>query len=396
MTAFKSSVFPIIFAIVLLSFVEKGLKKILPDSIRSRIAPFFSLLIVVPVTIVIFGPLGSMLSDTIANFYMSLYKFNPTIAGGFIGAIAQVLVIFGIHWGLFPIIFSGAAFGVWLKTKDKRLKQIASPAAIMGFFGISEPAIYGITLKYRKAFACAVIGGGIGGAIAGSCGARAMAVAVAAVPTFPAYFGTGFTGFVIAYFGAFLISAVLTYFVGFNDSMIPESERYDAKGTVTPVAPSIENNGAIAMKFYSPADGNVVPLTEVSDQAFSSEALGKGIAVKPTNGTIVSPIAGTVSAVYPTAHAYGIKGNNNEEILVHIGIDTVKLEGKYFTPNVKTNDIVMPGDLLATIELDKIIEAGYDPTVMVIDTADSSKRNVTLLAKNTVHAKDDLVLIESI
>ena len=201
-----------------------------------------------------------------------------------------------------------------------------------------------------------------------------MAVAVAAVPTFPAYFGTGFTGFIIAYFGAFLISAVLTYFVGFNDSMIPESERYDAKGT----------------------DGNVVPLTEVSDQAFSSEALGKGIAVKPTNGTIVSPIAGTVSAVYPTAHAYGIKGNNNEEILVHIGIDTVKLEGKYFTPNVKTNDIVMPGDLLATIELDKIIEAGYDPTVMVIDTADSSKRNVTLLAKNTVHAKDDLVLIESI
>ena len=254
----------------------------------------------------------------------------------------------------------------------------------MGFFGISEPAIYGITLKYRKAFACAVIGGGIGGAIAGSCGARAMAVAVAAVPTFPAYFG------------AFLISAVLTYFVGFNDSMIPESERYDAKGTVTPVASSIENNGAIAMKFYSPADGNVVPLTEVSDQAFSSEALGKGIAVKPINGTIVSPIAGTVSAVYPTAHAYGIKGNNNEEILVHIGIDTVKLEGKYFTPNVKTNDIVMPGDLLATIELDKIIEAGYDPTVMVIDTADSSKRNVTLLAKNTVHAKDDLVLIESI
>lgn len=115
----------------------------------------------------------------------------------------------------------------------------------MGFFGISEPAIYGITLKYRKAFACAVIGGGIGGAIAGSCGARAMAVAVAAVPTFPAYFGTGFTGFIIAYFGAFLISAVLTYFVGFNDSMIPESERYDAKGTVTPVASSIETMGLL-------------------------------------------------------------------------------------------------------------------------------------------------------
>ena len=117
-------------------------------------------------------------------------------------------------------------------------------------------------------------------------------------------------------------------------------------------------------------------------------------AARPPPGLQAPPWPAT--SMYPTAHAYGIKGNNNEEILVHIGIDTVKLEGKYFTPNVKTNDIVMPGDLLATIELDKIIEAGYDPTVMVIDTADSSKRNVTLLAKNTVHAKDDLVLIESI
>ena len=172
LTAFKSSVFPIIFAIVLLSFVEKGLKKILPDSIRSRIAPFFSLLIVVPVTIVIFGPLGSMLSDTIANFYMSLYKFNPTIAGGFIGAIAQVLVIFGIHWGLFPIIFSniekfgfdtilavfgpsiiaqsGAAFGVWLKTKDKRLKQNCIPCSYYGILWYFRTCDLWNHFKYRK------------------------------------------------------------------------------------------------------------------------------------------------------------------------------------------------------------------------------------------------------
>lgn len=418
LTAFKSSVFPIVFAIVLLSFVEKGLKKVLPDSIRSRIAPFFSLLIVVPVTIVIFGPLGSMLSDGIANFYMSLYKFNPTIAGGFIGAIAQVLVIFGIHWGLFPIIFSniekfgfdtilavfgpsiiaqsGAAFGVWLKTKDKRLKQIASPAALMGFFGISEPAIYGITLKYRKAFACAVIGGGIGGAVAGSCGARAMAVAVAAVPTFPAYFGTGFVGFVIAYFGAFFISAILTYFVGFNDSMIPESDRYNASAVTNTISSDNKNEESIAMKVYSPANGVVVPLSDVSDQAFASEALGKGIAVKPNSTSVVSPVAGTVCAVYPTAHAYGIKSNNNEEFLIHIGIDTVKLEGKYFTSNVKVGDIVLPGDLLATIDLDKIIKSGYDPTIMVIDTTNSAQRNITLLNKNNVHAKDDLLLIESL
>mgnify|MGYP002440012720 CR=1 FL=1 len=420
LTAFKSSVFPIIFAIVLLSFVEKGLKKILPDSIRSRIAPFFSLLIVVPVTIVIFGPLGSMLSDTIANFYMSLYKFNPTIAGGFIGAIAQVLVIFGIHWGLFPIIFSniekfgfdtilavfgpsiiaqsGAAFGVWLKTKDKRLKQIASPAAIMGFFGISEPAIYGITLKYRKAFACAVIGGGIGGAIAGSCGARAMAVAVRVKEGkegWEAGSGTRMKLFFTDGTSVTQDKYTDTYFVGFNDSMIPESERYDAKGTVTPVASSIENNGAIAMKFYSPADGNVVPLTEVSDQAFSSEALGKGIAVKPTNGTIVSPIAGTVSAVYPTAHAYGIKGNNNEEILVHIGIDTVNLNGKYFKSHVSEGDKVKKGKLLVEFDMDAIKKEGYNLITPVVVTNISDYIKAVCMEKEdaAVNAGDKFLTI---
>lgn len=418
LTAFKSSVFPIIFAILLLSYVEKGLKKLLPDSIRSRIAPFFSLLIVVPVTIVIFGPLGSMLSNTIANIYMSLYKFNPMVAGGFIGAIAQVLVIFGIHWGLFPIIFSniekfgydtilavfgpsiiaqsGAAFGVWLKTKDKHLKQVASPASIMGFFGISEPAIYGITLKYRRAFVCAVIGGGIGGAIAGACGARAMAVAVAAVPTFPAYFGVGFTGFVIAYFGAFIISAVLTYFFGFNDSMIPVSERYNSNELhITSNTNSSTTNGW-AMKVYAPVSGKICSLNEVSDGAFASEALGKGAAIVPDAGEIVSPVAGTISALYPTKHAYGIIGENNEEILIHIGIDTIKLGGKYFESHVKTGDVVIPGDLLAVMNLEAVKNAGYDPTVIVIDTTDSSNRQVTLLNTGHISARDNMFLVESL
>lgn len=418
LTTFKSSVFPIIFAILLLSYVEKGLAKLLPEKIRSRIAPFFSLLIVVPVTITVFGPLGSMLSNTIAGFYMNLYGFNPMIAGGFIGAIAQVLVIFGIHWGLFPIIFSniekfgfdtilavfgpsiiaqsGAAFGVWLKTKDQRLKQIAAPAALMGFFGISEPAIYGITLKYRRAFAAAIIGGGIGGAVAGACGARAMAVAVAAVPTFPAYFGAGFTGFVIAYFGAFLISAVLTYLFGFNDSMIPESERADVNVTADHTELSTSTSKAVAIKVHAPADGTVLPLNKVKDPAFSSEALGKGIAVIPENGKITAPVAGTVAAVYPTLHAYGIVSENQEEFLIHIGIDTVKLDGKYFKSHVKTGDIVMPGDLIAAAEIDEIKKAGFDPTVIIVDTSGGSERKMTLLREGSVSSQEDLLLIESL
>lgn len=414
LTTFKSSVFPIIFAIVLLSFVEKGLKKVLPDSIRSRIAPFFSLIIVVPVTIVIFGPLGSMLSNTIANLYMSLYEYNRILAGGLIGAIAQILVIFGIHWGLFPIMFSniekfkydtilavfgpsiiaqsGAALGVYLKTKDKRLKQIASPAAVMGFFGISEPAIYGVTLKYRRAFACAVVGGGIGGAIAGASGARAIAVAVAAVPTFPAYFGTGFVGFITGYFGAFLISAILTYFVGFNDSMILEEDRYHAESEEMMIEK--KDADSIAMKVYSPVAGRVISLNKVSDSAF--EALGKGVGIIPSQNQIVAPIAGQVTAVYPTKHAYGIVGENQEEFLIHIGIDTVKLEGKYFTANVKKGDIVLPGDLIATIDIESVKREGFDPTVVVIDTSNIEHRQVTLLSEETVVAKEEMFLVESI
>ncbi|MGT2846343.1 PTS transporter subunit EIIC [Streptococcus massiliensis] len=251
LTAFKSSVFPIIFAILLLSYVERIEAKLLPESIRSRLAPFFSLLVVVPITIIIFGPIGSTLSNVIAHIYSTIYTWNPTVAGGFIGALAQVMVVFGIHWGLFPIIFSniekfgfdtilavfgpsiiaqsGATFGVYLKTKNKELKKTTTPTTIMGFFGISEPAIYAVNLKFKKPFIMAIIGGGIGGAIAGATGARAVAVAVAAVPTFPAYFGTGFVGFLVGYFGAFILTAVLTYFFGYDDSMLEDIELAESR-----------------------------------------------------------------------------------------------------------------------------------------------------------------------
>lgn len=415
LTAFKSSVFPIIFAILLLALVEKGLKKVLPDSIRSRLAPFFSLIIVVPVTIMVFGPLGSMLSNGIANVYMSLYDFNRIVAGGFIGAVAQVLVIFGIHWGLFPIIFSniekfgydtilavfgpsiiaqsGAAFGVYLKTKDKRLKEISAPAAVMGFFGISEPAIYGVTLKYRRAFVCAIIGGCIGGAISGAAGARAIAVAVAAVPTFPAYFGVGFTGFVVGYFGAFIISAVLTYLFGFNDSMISEEDRYAEKTEL------IEENASalsgVVIRTAAPVKGRVIPLNQVKDNAFASEALGKGAAIIPASNQVLSPIAGTVTVVYSTKHAIGITGAQGEEFLIHIGVDTVKLGGKYFEAHVKEGDIVMPGDILVTVDFAAIEKEGYDPTVIVVDTTEPESRAVTLLKTGEITPSEEWFLVES-
>ncbi len=392
LTAFQSSVFPIIFAIILLMYVEKMETKFLPESIRSRIAPFFSLIIVVPITIIIFGPLGAGLSQVIATVYTSMYNFNPILAGGFVGALAQVMVVFGIHWGLFPIIFSniekfgydtilavfgpsiiaqsGATFGVYLRTKNKELKKLTTSTTVMGFFGISEPAIYGVNLKYRKPFIMALIGGGIGGAIAGATGARAMAVAVAAVPTFPAYFGVGFVGFLVAYFSAFIISAILTYIWGFNDDMIEEENTVkNDKDSEVKAAFNEEDD------IHLPVDGAIIDIHTVSDKVFSSESMGKSVAISPIDNIIYAPINGIVEMVFPTKHAYGLKSEHGLEILVHIGLDTVKLNGKYFESYVKTGDVILKGDKIGKFNLEKLKSEGYDPTVIMVftNTTDNSK-----------------------
>lgn len=391
LTAFQSSVFPIIFAIILLMYVEKMETKFLPESIRSRIAPFFSLIIVVPITIIVFGPLGAGLSQVIATVYTSMYNFSPILAGGFVGALAQVMVVFGVHWGLFPIIFSniekfgydtilavfgpsiiaqsGATFGVHLRTKNKELKKLTTSTTVMGFFGISEPAIYGVNLKYRKPFIMALIGGGIGGAIAGATGARAMAVAVAAVPTFPAYFGVGFVGFLVAYFSAFVISAILTYLWGFNDDMIEEVNT--AKNDKDEVKASFNEEDDI----HLPVDGAIIDIHTVSDKVFSSESMGKSVAILPIDDSIYAPINGIVEMVFPTKHAYGLKSEHGLEILIHIGLDTVKLNGKYFETYVKTGDVILKGDKIGKFNLEKLKSEGYDPTVIMVftNTTDNSK-----------------------
>jgi len=399
LTAFQSSVFPIIFAILLLKYVEKLETKVFPESIRSRIAPFFSLLIVVPITIIVFGPLGAGLSQGIANIYTSMYNFNPTLAGVFVGALAQVMVVFGVHWGLFPIGFSniekfgydtllavfgpsiiaqsGATLGVYLKTKNKELKKLTSTTTIMGFFGISEPAIYGVNLKYRKPFIMAIIGGGIGGAIAGATGARAIALAVAAVPTFPAYFGNGFIGFLVAYFSAFILSAVLTYLWGFNDNMI------ESEGTSeTPPILSSETDLVEENDISLPTDGTIVDIQSVSDKVFSSESMGKSIAVLPENGVIYAPVNGVVEMTFPTKHAYGLKSEHGLEILLHIGIDTVKLDGNFFESFVKTGDVILKGDKIAQFNKKKLEEEGYDPIVIMVFT--NSTEDSQLLIDQTV------------
>ncbi len=241
---YTSSVLPVIISVWLLSLLERFLNKHLHDSIRNFITPLICIMLIVPLTLIAIGPLGTYLSLALANGYTFIYNLSPILAGIVAGMGWQVLVIFGLHWAFVPIMYNnisihgsdtlkplfapsnfaqaGAALGVFLKTRNPKIKQIAGPATITGLFGIVEPIIYGISLRYKKPFIWATVGGGLGGAISGFAGSTAMAPGIPGLATLPIFFGPGFTGFICAITLAFVFTAVSTYLFGFNDNMEKE------------------------------------------------------------------------------------------------------------------------------------------------------------------------------
>ncbi|MFT8648795.1 glucose PTS transporter subunit IIA, partial [Liquorilactobacillus nagelii] len=370
-TTYTSSVIPILLAVWLLSYLQPVLDKIFPDAVRNIFTPLFSLMIIVPLTLIVVGPIGSGISNLLAGAVSGLYNFAPVIAGVIMGAFWQVFVIFGVHWTFVPVMMNniakmgydpllpilsaavlsqaGAALGVFLKTKDKKQKALAGSGVVTGVFGITEPIIYGITLKMKRPFVCAVIAGGIGGAIIGLFQARANSFTLPSLLALPTYLGKGFDGVLIGIAVAFFLAAILTYLFGFSKE--------------TAIAAETNNN-----EVMSPIEGTVIPLKSVHDEVFSSEAMGKGIAIVPINGNLKAPVSGTVSAVYPTGHAIGLISDQGAEILLHIGIDTVKLNGKYFETLVKKEQHVNVGDALVSFDLEKISADGYEPTIMMVIT----------------------------
>ncbi|WP_125979644.1 beta-glucoside-specific PTS transporter subunit IIABC [Loigolactobacillus iwatensis] len=379
-TTYTSTVIPILLAVWALSYLEPFLDKIFPDAIRNIFTPLVSLIIMVPLTLIVVGPVGATISNLLAKGVFGIYNFAPILAGMIMGAFWQVFVIFGVHWTFVPLMMNniskmgydpllpilsaavlsqaGAALGVFLKSKDKKMKSLAGSASVTGIFGITEPAIYGVTLKLKRPFVCAVIAGAIGGGIIGGFQVHASSFTLPSLLSLPTYLGKGFIGEITGLLVAFILATVLTYIVGFTEDTSTDSESTKAdlptsKGTETILAP---------------VEGTIIPLTSVKDEVFASEAMGKGLAIVPTNGLVKSPVNGTVTAVYPTGHAIGVTSNEGAEILVHIGIDTVKLNGKYFETLVKQNDVIKQGQSLVKFDREKIADAGYDTTVMVIVT----------------------------
>ncbi|GEN49315.1 beta-glucoside-specific PTS transporter subunit IIABC [Ligilactobacillus pobuzihii] len=389
---YTSSVIPILLAIWILSYLEPIIKKIFPEAVRNIFVPFTSLLIMVPLTLLVVGPIGSAIGAGISSLVMGAYNFVPALAGLIVGGFWEVFVIFGVHWAFVPIMINnlsqsgtdvlqplaaaavlsqtGAALGVFLKAHNKKTKALAGSTTITGLFGITEPIVYGITLKFKRSFICAVISGAIGGAIIGTAGGRATAQTLVSVLSIPTFIGHGFVGTLIGLTVSFILGTILTFFFGFKEDS------------------NESNNDDIPSKtrINSPIAGTLLPLSAVNDEVFSTETMGKGIAIVPTNNTVTAPVSGTISAVFPTSHAIGMTSDSGVEILLHLGIDTVELEGKYFETLVQNGQVVSQGAPLIKFDPEKIKEEGYDPTVMLIIT---NTNQYTIATTNETAATSD-------
>lgn len=376
--AYSYQAFPAILAILFYAVLEKILTKYTPKPIRIFFVPMVALAITVPVTLLVLGPLGFNFGQLLAKVVVTLHGTLGWLATGLLAAILPFMVVTGMHKAMLPyaieamktgaeplylpaslahnISESGASFAVALKTKDTKLRATAVSAGISALFGITEPALYGVTVQHSKVLYSVVASSFFGGIAIGLTALKAFALVGPGLATMTMYIDPNSGSNFINAWIAFAISIVLSFiftFITFKDTTIEESQDKTEKKDVA---------------FVSPVDGELVALENVNDSVFASKLVGDGVAIKPSNGTLYAAVAGEVSLVYETGHAIALTAENGAEILFHVGIDTVQLQGKGFYPKVETGAIVEPGDVLLEFDIPVIEEAGYDTTVMALVT----------------------------
>ena len=426
--SYASSVIPILLAIWVQGYLERFLEKFMPLSIKNIIIPLIVLMIMVPGTFILVGPVGGYLGEILSKLYLNAYNLSPLAAGLIVGAFWQVFVIFGVHWAFIPIMINnlatppaglgydtmlpmllpavlgqaGATLGVFLKTKNSEMKSLAGSSVISAVFGITEPTVYGVTLKLKKPFIYACIGGGIGGTIVGFAQVKGFVMSLASVlsivtyikpgtmtdPAITSNVGAGAAGAFIAMIIAFL----LTYILGFNDVGTEKASKNDENEK------EIKRNDDFQKSIsketiYSPLKGKVKKLSETKDTVFASGALGKGIVITPETGELTSPADGVVTSVFVTKHAIGITSANGAEILIHIGIDTVQLEGKYFEALVHENDKVKKGDILIKFDTEKIKNEGYSLDTPIVISNSDEYMDVLAADKENINNMEQLLTL---
>lgn len=401
---YSSTVFPVILAICTYVLIDRLLKKIIPGVFQVLFVPMLSLMLVIPITLIVFGPFGIYTGTFISNILTIALGKNAVLTNIVFGFIGIPTVMLGLHWALIPVIINnlstagqdfllptvqatayagaGAALGVFFKTKDIKLKELSFSAFVPAFLtGITEPVIYGVFFKFRRVLLYAMSMSAVAG---GLCGifhiyASQMAGGIMVIPSY-----TPAVSFAIAMAVAFGGTFLLTYIFGY------ESAGKDTSMTAGTGSP--QENVTVNKTMTAPAKGTVVKLSQVADEVFSSGTLGKGIGVIPASDEILAPADGEVVSVFPTKHAIGIRTEYGAEMIIHIGINTVELDGKYFDIYVQEGDKITSGQVIGNVAFDKVKEAGYDATVMLIVTNTNHFQEVKIMEPGSL--KDPVIQVE--
>lgn len=411
---YSSSVIPIILTVWVMSYIEPFADKISHKTVKFFTKPLITIFITSILSLAILAPIGYIISDVIATVILTLEKYVSWLVPTILGGIFPLLVMTGTHYAIIPMAINNrmtlgydtilnpsnnpsnigqgaASLAVFFKSKKADIKSIALSSGITGVCGITEPALYGVNLRFKTPLYAAMIGGAAGGFFNGINGVRNYVGGSPGLLTLPGYIGgDSLRDFYLACIGAaigFVVSFVISYIL-YKD---PVEETETVKENIN--LNNCENNinSTENVDILSPAKGKAIPLSQVKDPAFSQEVMGKGGAIILEDGKICSPVEGTIEALFDTLHAIGIKTKDGIEVLIHIGIDTVKLGGKHFKAHIKVGDVVKPGDLLVEADIDKIKEAGYDITTPVIVTNSYDFGDILFTANENINIGDNFI-----
>lgn len=407
-----STVVPVILIVYLAAKLEKLFTKVIPDVVKTFFVPMLVLLVSLPLGFIVIGPIATFASNIVGSAFLGLFDFSPVICGIFIGLLWQVLVIFGLHWGLIPIAMVnmmttgsdpilagmfGASFAqtavvaaMYFKLKDKKTKELCIPAFISGICGITEPAIYGITLPRKTPFIYSCIGGAVGGAVMGLMGAKSYTMGGFGIFGVPNYINiaTGDASGAIASLICIVVSMIVGFLLTFlfwkDDTVVEDAKSNNTKDN------TVKNKREVV---YSPIKGEVKALDQVQDAAFATGVLGKGVAIVPEVGKVVAPFDGTVMTLFPTKHAIGLVSDNGCELLIHVGLNTVQLEGQYFEAFVKQGDKFKKGQTLLTFDIENITKEGYCLETPVVVTNYADYIDVIEQTPKTINNSQELITV---
>lgn len=408
---YQATIFPIFIAILVYAYLDKSLRKVTPQSLQYFLVPMVCLMIMVPFTGILFGPVGTTIGNYVSSFVMWLFSISGTLAGIVLGAAYPFLTMLGLHWGFTPITLQnldqfggdiiegvcvcavwaqmGIALGSYLKAqKNSKLKSIAGPTFITGFFaGVTEPILYSIVMEYKRLMVVVAISGACGGAIAGTLGVTMDAYVFHNIFSAAVMSYSPIWAYAIAVLTSLAVATILTYTWGLSG--LDEEKAQDLQAMETE-SKSLKPSDVKLISVVSPLDGDVIELKEVDDEVFASGVTGKGVAIVPTNNVVVSPVEGTVSVLFPSKHAVGITTKDGVELLVHIGLNTVMLNGEGFTAFVKQGDKVVCGQKLLEFDKKFILSKGYSLQSPVLVTNADQFSDIVMNENQTVKTGEEL------